>query len=145
MDKKDYYTSPDNYQDIDGNMKTFTYVDHDVKPTISAHVPETKTEKQEREEWMANNLKETIEEVLQFPAAAIAHTPNEMYQALIMRTESGIKWNEKAVIEHLTNDRISFLPNYVWKNTVKEVNWHHPMWIEGDHKAIMRGDWKSLM
>lgn len=29
------YTSPDNYRDLDGNMRTFTYVDHDKKTKIN--------------------------------------------------------------------------------------------------------------
>lgn len=34
VDKKsDYYNPPTNYRDIDGNMKTFTYVDHDKHVT----------------------------------------------------------------------------------------------------------------
>lgn len=137
------YTPPTNYEDMDGNMKTFTYVDHDVKTKISAEVKETTAERKERERWMKQWLKEQIEEILQFPAASIASHP--VYSELIIRTEEGFVWNKEKVIEYLTNNRSSFLPTLVWKNTVKMSNWHHPMWIEGDHEAIMRGDWKSLM
>jgi len=35
--KAEYYTPPDNYRDLDGNLKTFTYVDHDKKITTGGY------------------------------------------------------------------------------------------------------------
>lgn len=143
MDKKKYYTSPDNYRDIDGNMKTFTYVDHDIKPSISAHLPETKTEREEREEWMADYLEWRIELVLLLPAVNIVGVAGGIYDFLVKRTDT-IDWDKKAVRTHLTEDKDSFLPTLLWKRTVLMANWHHPMWMEDDREAIRRGDWKTL-
>lgn len=140
--KSDFHTAPQNYQDVDG-MKTFTVIDHDIKSKVSAYKSPSEKEMEEIKKWMANNLKERIEETLQFPAASVAGVAP--YETLIIRTPEGFKWDEKAVKEHLTTNRNSFLPMTVWKRTVTMSNWHHPMWIEGDHEAIMGGDWKELM
>ena len=41
MDKKSkHYTAPDNYSDL-GQMRTFTHIDHDIKPRMSFNTDTT--------------------------------------------------------------------------------------------------------
>lgn len=136
MDKKsDYYTSPDNYRDINGYMKTFNYIDHDVKTSISRYSTEM-----EDSDDLKEYKEQKIKEVLSMPAASVAGM--DCYQVLINRSVEGITWNESAVKDlMMTTDHFYFLPSSVWKRTVKETHWFDEM----PHEDIMDGKWKTLM
>lgn len=46
--KSDYYTGATNYEDVDGKLKTFTYVDHDIKTKVGGPIFEKVEKKEER-------------------------------------------------------------------------------------------------
>lgn len=133
------------YVDNDGQTKQFTYIDHDKKIKKSSYAgtaEETQTAKQLSKE---SNEKRILE-VLAMPAVSIAGFNDGMYEHLIVRDkDKGISWHEKAVRETmLTDAQFAYtLSMFVWKRTVREVNWFDDM--REDHEAILRGEWKSLM
>lgn len=132
------------YLDNDGMRKQFTIVDHDKKTKIASIPPITDEELKKLQSSMDVYLEETIQTVLSLPAVNIVDASSGIYNNLIERTNTAIVWNEKAVREHLSNERTSFLPTMLWRRTVHANHWFHPMWIEGDLDAIKRGDWKKL-
>lgn len=136
--KENYLNTADAYKDMDGNMKQFTHIDHDVKTKISRNTTGESTR-----DAVNNYIKETKEEILSMPAVSVSE--HETFHYLIIRdlTEKLIKWNKEAV-----NDISDFYTLYrlrmlTWKNTVKDIFWFDDM--REDHEAIIRGDWKSLM
>lgn len=46
--KSDYYTGATHYEDMDGQLKNFTYVDHDVKTSIGGPIFKKEEKKEER-------------------------------------------------------------------------------------------------
>lgn len=131
------YVPPANYDDMEGNVKQFTYVDHDIKTKVSNHISGNIDD-------VRNAIKkyreDKIEEVLAMPAVSIGDM--EQYQVLINRSAEGITWNKNAVKELLlTTDHVYFLPILVWKKTVKESHWHDNV----EHEDILKGKWKNLM
>lgn len=135
------------YKDIDGNMKNFTVIDHDIKPSITPSVKETEGETEARLKWMENYKKETIDEILQLPAVNIAGYLDGLYEDFIIRDQNSnkIKWNEAVVRDALSiNDALRYeISLILWRRTVRQEHWFHE--IRDDHKAIMRGDWKQLI
>ena len=125
MAKKDYYTSPDNYTDIDGNLKTFTYVDHDIKTKISTSIPETIEEKEKRIKEQKSILEETILEILEFPAIYSAYPEDDMLQAHlfneIINSTNGITWDETILREvcRLNREFAYTLRRRLWKQYIK--------------------------
>ena len=131
------YEPPANYDDMEGNVRQFTYVDHDIKPKISLNVNTSESDAN-----LLSYRKEVIKEILALPAVSVGHRVD--YQYLIERGEGGIKWNTKAVEDLImSTDHVYFLKTVVWKNTVREQHWFDPM--REDHEAIVRGDWRSLI
>lgn len=135
------------YKDIDGNMKNFTVIDHDIKQTITPSVKETETETEARLKWMEDYKWKTIYEILALPAVTLAGYLDGLYEDFLIRDQQAdkIKWNEPVVKNALSiNDALRYeISLIVWKRTVKSEHWFHEM--RDDHEAIMRGDWKQLM
>ena len=129
------------YIDNDGMRKQFVTVDHDKKTKISSYDGEALTSIQKK---MDEFIAERIETVLLLPAVNIVGASGGKYDNLIKRTTTEIVWNEEAVKDYLTQNRTSFLPTLLWKRTVSQSNWHHPMWIDGDMDALRNGEWKKL-
>ena len=139
------YTPPSDYRDLDGNHKTFTYIDHDIKTSISTSTS-SKKEVEKIKEDRERMMNECIEEILALPAVAAAGVADNIYEQFIIRDlEKGIIWNETVVRNALVlNDTLRYqLHTVLWKRTVKESNWFHPM--REDHEAIVRGDWRQLI
>lgn len=88
--KSDHYTSAKNYTDIDGQSKTFTFVDHDVKTSIattaSVDIQQVKGE-----------LKEYRESVILCILATPASLCPSIFQDYTSRGQGIIQitWNEK--------------------------------------------------
>lgn len=136
--KENYLNTADAYKDIDGNMKQFTHIDHDVKTKISRN-----TNQESIRDSINKHMKETKEEILSMPAVSISEYEN--FHHLIIRdlNEKVIKWNKEALNEISDSYTLYRLHMLTWKNTVKEIFWFDDM--REDHEAIIRGDWKSLM
>jgi hypothetical protein len=92
VDKKsDHYNPPTNYKSIDGNMKTFTYVDHDKKTKIStSRTSEEEINRINKE--LADYKESLINEILSLPASLCPLT----YHDFTIKGEGvkEIKWNE---------------------------------------------------
>lgn len=94
VDKKSDYVGNHGgaYTDNDGMSKQFTYIDHDVKTSVSTNKPLTEEEKQD----IANNLKlartSLIDAILAIPAVFC----HEVHQDFTKRGEDvlQIAWNE---------------------------------------------------
>ncbi len=82
--KSDYYTSPDNYRDIDGNMKTFNYIDHDSKTKVSMS---TDTSSFNEKEYR----KDLLERILDIEAV---YCPIEFQDFVVRGDVENITWNE---------------------------------------------------
>lgn len=111
-DKKTEYTAPSSYRDLDGQMRTFTYVDHDKKTKIN--IPSsTGNPKQELKEYR----KSLIEKILSYPAAFCP----EIFSDFKLRGESydRIEWNE-----NMLNDEGTPLQQLsdIYTLTSKQVN-----------------------
>jgi hypothetical protein len=114
--KKDYYTSAEAYRDDDGNMKQFTFIDHDVKTKIATG------EKYDMEEIKNQRIqyrKDLVEEVLGLSASLC---PLE-YTDFILRGEDYTKvtWNEAMIRdEGLDLIKLVFLKN-ILSNRMEQV------------------------
>lgn len=85
--KSDHYTSAQHYKDLDGNSKSFTFVDHDIKSKFLADVPPPP------ENWEAIARQEYLKEILSFPAALCP----EQFRSYVILGETPlgkIEWNE---------------------------------------------------
>ena len=147
MDKKgNYYTSPDNYTDIDGNLKTFTYIDHDKKTSISMST-ETEEEREERKKNHKTLLQQTIDEIIEFPAIYAAYPEDDMLKAHlfneIINSEDGVKWDIPILKEICMIDRdfALLLRSRLWKQYIKPEN----IFKELTHEEFMEGKWKELI
>lgn len=133
------------YTDNDGNRKQFTVIDHDKKPSISAHTSISDTELEEIKKSLDEFTESTIEFVLLLPAVNIVDASGGIYNALIKMEGAEVVWDKKAVRAHLEGNINSFLPIMLWRRTVPEIHWFHPMRQEDDMEAIRNGEWKNLI
>ena len=86
--KSNHYTSAKNYTDIDGNLRSFDFIDHDVKTSIKAspdHDPE------EIKRQVSNYRSMLIDYILNLPAS-ICPGP---FQDYVLRNGVSIEWNKK--------------------------------------------------
>lgn len=85
--KSDHYTSAKNYTDLDGMSKSFTFIDHDIKTSIS-----TNTEIMDKE-WQKKYKEQLVDQILTLPAS-ICPTPFSDY---VIRGAgiTQITWNDK--------------------------------------------------
>lgn len=104
VDKKgDYYNPPSEYQDLDGNWKTFTYVDHDKKTKISTHVS-TPEEIEQRKKEKIDRRNKTISEILSLPPAPLVQENDSflnkvLFAEIVIRDSEPVTWNEKVIRE----------------------------------------------
>lgn len=133
------FTPDRNYVDMEGNLKTFTHIDYDLKTEISPY-SESDQEKADREEWMKNFRKEKIKEILSLPAVSAAYY--EHLRDFVIPGEHEYTWN-KEVLENADNIMLYNIRLLTWRNTVKEVYWFHEM--DSDHEAIITGRWRELI
>lgn len=104
VDKKgDYYNPPSEYQDLDGNWKTFTYVDHDKKTRISTHVSSPEEIEQRKQEKIERRNK-TISEILSLPPAPLVQENDSflnkvLLAEIVIRDSEPVTWNEKVIRE----------------------------------------------
>jgi hypothetical protein len=145
MDRKsDYYTSAQHYRDLDGNSKSFTFVDHDVKPSISV-TSSTKEDIELIKKEVRDHTERVIEEILSFPAVNILKNSYGMYEEFVIRNaEKGvIEWNEEMVRNACRiNDILRYnMSIAIWKGSVKEQHWFDDM----SHEDIIAGKWKELI
>lgn len=101
--KHNYVNTGNAYQDMDGNMKQFTTVDHDKKTSVSMNVEDAVwSEKAYR--------KDLLERILDTSASL---SPVE-FDDFLIRGENftTIEWNEKMISDDGINlDRLRFLVN----------------------------------
>lgn len=144
VDKKsDHYTSAQHYKDLDGNMKNFTFVDHDVKSSATLTPPLSDEERNVLKDTVKGEAQRQIEEILALPAVSLLSSGNLFAEDYIERdVEKGtIKWRERMVRDSLTinSDLRYVFHKAVWKNTVKEQHWFDEM----SHEDILAGKWKE--
>lgn len=88
----DQYNPPDNYRDLDGNMRTFTYIDYSKKPKKSMYM---KDEDLDPKEALRLAKIEMQDEILALPASLF---PMEFEEFIIRDVPNQIiKWNEPMV------------------------------------------------
>lgn len=89
-DKKMYndkYNPPDNYRDLDGNMKTFTYIDYSKKQKKSMYIEEGNPK-----ELLRLAKIDMQDDILKLPASLF---PKEFEEFIIRDVPNQlIKWNE---------------------------------------------------
>lgn len=141
--KSDHYTSAQHYRDLDGNSKSFTFVDHDVKTSISV-TSSTKEEVEELKRQIVKDTENSINAILALPAVNALRDPHGMYESLIKRNmEKGvIEWDEE-MVRNMCKIDSTFRYNLsisIWKNTVKEQYWFEDM----SYEDIIAGKWKEL-
>lgn len=142
--KSDHYTSAQHYRDLDGNSKSFTFVDHDVKPSISV-MSSSKEEIENLKKEISEHTENSIKAILSMPAVNALNDSNGMYSHLVKRNiEKGIiEWDEDVVANMCRIDSVFMynLSNTLWKRTVKEQYWFEDM----SHEDIIAGKWKELI
>lgn len=144
MDKKsDHYTSATNYKDNDGNMKTFTFVDHDYKSKASTLPPLSEEESEDLKKTVALGIERTINEILALPAQSLLASQNGFAEDYVIRDQeqNKIVWREQMVRDALSinhNLRIAFR-TLVWKHTIREQYWNEEM----SHEDILAGKWRD--
>ncbi len=112
VDKKgDYYNPPSDYQDMDGNWKTFTYIDHDKhtsRTKSGRETQETLDEKKKRLEEIRANLRafkeNKILEILSLPPAPLVEEHDSflnkvLLAEIVIRDSEPVTWNEKVIRE----------------------------------------------
>lgn len=112
VDKKgDYYNPPSEYQDLDGNWKTFTYVDHDKhtsRTQLGRESPETLDAKKIEIERIREELRQyrenRIKEILSLPPAPLIEENDSflnkvLLAEIILRDSEPVTWNEKILRE----------------------------------------------
>ena len=145
QDKTPMYNAKDAYKDIDGNMKQFTHIDHDVKTKIGIDPPLSDSEKKTLQESVKNSTELQIQAILALPAvSAVLSGQADYYEQFIIRDpEKGIIWRDHMVKDTCRlNDilRHNLFLN-VWRNTVKEPYWFDDM----SYEDIIEGKWKQLI
>lgn len=112
VDKKgDYYNPPSDYQDLDGNWKTFTYIDHDkhISRTQSGRETEEallakEARLKEAREALASYKESLIKEILALPACNVRKDNDGfmnqvMLEEVLIKSSSPMTWNEKIIRE----------------------------------------------
>lgn len=112
VDKKgDYYNPPSDYQDMDGNWRTFTYIDHDKhtsRTQSGRETPEVLAEKRKRLEEIRENLRQyresRIQEILSLSPAPLVKEDDSfinkvLLAEIIIRDSEPVTWNEKIIRE----------------------------------------------
>lgn len=127
------FTPDTNYRDMEGNMRTFTTVDHDVKLKISPYL------KEDVSKQLKEAHKNLVEEICALPAVSVSG--KEYYGDFIERSvEKGIVWKIDA-LQKLSLDQLIFMKTIAWKNTVKEQYWFE----EFTHEDFIEGKWQTLL
>jgi hypothetical protein len=86
-DKSKHYTSAQNYKDLDGNIKSFTFVDHDIK--TKGYVPISSEEISEAKKQIIEYRKSLIERIKNIPAV---HAPEQFWNFRLIENQT-INWN----------------------------------------------------
>lgn len=84
------FTNHDNYRDLDGNMRTFTVVDHDKKTKVNTTFG---IDTQQVQDWLKEARVKTQDKILSMPAVLCSKDD----QKFVLRGEQGIRWNEVAI------------------------------------------------
>src|SRR5688572_12830573 len=94
--KSDHYTSAKNYTDLDGNSRSFDFVDHDIKTKISTTLM-SEEDKQELKDRVQNDRTITILRITTMPPSLCP----SVFQDFVTRGygpdpkgEPTISWNE---------------------------------------------------
>jgi hypothetical protein len=113
IDKKSqHYTSAKNYRDLDGNTRSFDFIDHDVKTKIGTNKPLEPTEKEKLEEDIRKNRENQINKILEIPAAYCA----DVFQDFTIRGDvTKITWNE-TMLRDPGMDMIKLMNIYILAN-----------------------------
>lgn len=84
--KRDQFVTPNTYDDMDGHVKTFTHVDHDVKVRVSVDPADYNVN------WQAEWRADFFERIIEIPAAFCP----EPYWDFTLRGENvkKVEWNE---------------------------------------------------
>jgi hypothetical protein len=144
MDKKSQHVGNHGgrYVDEYGHTKQFTYIDHDVKPTIRTTPPKSEAEIAEISALVKQEAEKAIAEILQFPAISAIKNLNGEYEQFVLRDEqNGITWREDMVREAcMINSTLRHnLSLATWRGSVKFEHW----WDDMSHEDIMAGKWKE--
>lgn len=114
VDKKSqHYTSAKNYTDLDGNSKSFTFIDHDVKTKIAAKVTSPE-EIEEAKSGLKDYKKQIINRILSIPPSVCP----EIFHDFTKRGEIGISWdkdmlNDEGVPLERLRDILTMLENKI--------------------------------
>lgn len=142
VDKKsDHYTSPANYKALDGQMRTFTYIDHDKKTKIGA-VNVTPEQILKAKDEFKQSLEREIDKILALPAVNAVRNPDGLYEEFIERSEDkGIIWRPEMLREAL---RISPSLSHnlwisIWRASVLPQYWYESM----SYEDILQGKWEA--
>lgn len=84
--KSDHYTAAKNYTDLDGNTRSFDFVDHDIKAKISFLGNEELPK-----DWAKEYRKDLIKRTLDISASLC---PEEFYDFTIRGEREKIIWNK---------------------------------------------------
>lgn len=91
IDKKSqHYTSAENYTDLDGNSRSFTFIDHDVKPKLSVPISEEEVAIAKVEFKSARSR--VIQQIMKIPASIC---PSVFIQFTTRGDIGVIGWDEK--------------------------------------------------
>lgn len=120
------------YDDLEGNVKQFTYVDHDKKPTFAVGINEPVEESHNKvKAWKELRIKQ----LLLLSAAVIARIPNaDRYQEFVTRDpEKGVLWNETVIRNYC--DVVGMYECYLlfmltWKAAMKVEYWFEDLTLE---------------
>lgn len=133
VDKKSqHYTSAQHYKDNDGNMKSFTMIDHDKKSKASRSVME-EGELEKLKQSIKDFANEQVDRILLLPAVNAIRNPYGLYEEFIIRDQKeGIIWDENVVREacSINHELARMLLLQVWRTTVKEMYWFEELSIE---------------
>jgi hypothetical protein len=88
--KSDHYTSAQHYKDLDGNMRSFTFVDHDKKTKINT-IMDTNKDQVARD--LQDYRESLIEKILNLPVTACP----SIFDDFKTRGNDALIWNEAMV------------------------------------------------
>jgi hypothetical protein len=133
------------YDNLDGNIKNFTHIDHDKKLKVAVGGKESLEDLQES---LRQYKQDNIERILLLPAYAIlvGQAPERYEEFVIRDLKSGeIKWNETVVRNYC--ETVGMYENYVlhlrvWRGCAKFEYWWSPIptleeMKEGKHKDML--------
>lgn len=142
VDKKSqHYTSAEKYTDLEGHSRQFTFVDHDIKSTLSSTPPMKESELEELRKFISQSRINKIEEILALPAISFVKSKNTFAETFIERNrEKGVVWHEVAVRNLISNPpMLDAVHHCTWRYTIKEAYWFEEM----SHEDILAGKWKE--